>query len=110
METNYIAEHSLGSFYKMDAGALMWQPMMANDSAPIEDDWGEVEESLIGEEVVNFRGDEMTLSEAYEIIREELDVCEYCLGEGYVVSDADDGEGHIMRGAGEEVKCVCQYE
>ena len=36
--------------------------------------------------------------------------CEFCGGEGVVTTDADDGEGHIMRGAGNEVPCVCQLE
>lgn len=36
--------------------------------------------------------------------------CEHCGGEGVVRTDADDGEGHIMRGAGGEVPCICQIE
>lgn len=36
--------------------------------------------------------------------------CEHCGGEGVVRTDADDGEGHIMRGVGGEVPCICQIE
>lgn len=34
-------------------------------------------------------------------------VCLYCLGEGEIATDEDDGEGNMMRGVGVE-KCICQ--
>ena len=36
--------------------------------------------------------------------------CDYCGGEGVITGDADDGEGHLMRGAGDEETCICQLE
>lgn len=36
--------------------------------------------------------------------------CETCEDEGFIMSDADDGEGHIMAGAGYPEKCICQFE
>jgi len=36
--------------------------------------------------------------------------CEECGGGGYVTEDADDGEGHIMRGAGDWVRCICNLK
>lgn len=37
------------------------------------------------------------------------EVCEFCLGEGEVSEDVDDGEGHTMRGVGTR-KCICRVE
>lgn len=85
----------------------MWQPIMQGSEYPHPDEWGEVEDDLIGDELVEFRGATMTLSEAYKIIIGEM-VCEYCEGTGEMACDEDDGEGHIMRGVG-TTKCICTY-
>jgi rubrerythrin len=41
----------------------------------------------------------------YDIDSDYEDKCEVCGGEGWVREDASDGEGHIMRGAGDDVRC-----
>lgn len=35
------------------------------------------------------------------------DECEFCGGEGFVVTDEDDGEGHVRIGVGHR-RCVCK--
>lgn len=45
-----------------------------------------------------------------ETCKQECDVeevCDDCLGTGEIVTDEDDGEGHVMRGVGNR-KCHCQ--
>lgn len=34
--------------------------------------------------------------------------CEFCAGTGVVNEDVSDGEGHTMRGVGDEKPCICQ--
>lgn len=36
-------------------------------------------------------------------------VCMYCLGTGKISIDEEDGEGHTMRGVGEQ-RCYCQIK
>ena len=38
------------------------------------------------------------------------EVCEFCHGSGTTHEDVDDGEGHLMRGVGKEIPCICQIE
>lgn len=40
----------------------------------------------------------------------DADECEWCGGTGEVMVDAEDGEGHTMRGAGGFKKCTCKLE
>lgn len=70
---NFIREDSLGSYYRMNDGQLEFQPMSQGQNKPIEDEWYMVEKDLVGSEICNFRGAQMTLNQAYEIIERELD-------------------------------------
>lgn len=63
----------MGSHYKMENGVLMFAPMSADGTMPTDDEWGEVDEDLVGSEPVVYHGEEMTLSEAYTIIRQEIE-------------------------------------
>jgi len=36
--------------------------------------------------------------------------CDFCDGDGERSTDVDDGEGHLMRGVGDKVKCICQIK
>lgn len=70
----YFAAHDVGSFYRMQDGVLEYQPM-GNDphALPLTDEWGAVEEDIVGSEPVIYESQEMTLSELYKIIKSELE-------------------------------------
>jgi len=38
------------------------------------------------------------------------ELCEYCEGTGEISTDVDDGEGHIMHGAGDKEPCICKIK
>lgn len=62
----YIAK-DLGCKYRWNEEfkCLEWAPGMVDGTY---DEWGFVEEDLVGEEVVTFKGREMTLSQVYRMV------------------------------------------
>jgi hypothetical protein len=70
MNTVYIKD--LGSFYRISPeGNLEFSPASAEGEP--DDEFYEVEEHLVGDEIVTFDGDAITLSEAYFLIRKQLE-------------------------------------
>ena len=60
---------------------------------------------------LTFRGDkvEYTMREFLDLVGFDNLPCETCNGDGEVVTDEDDGEGHTMRGTGKPEPCPdCQ--
>lgn len=70
----YIADETLGSYYRMNGDQFEWQPMVKGVSEPYEEEWGIVEEDLVGTDKVVYADATRTLSEVYtEFIRPQLE-------------------------------------
>jgi hypothetical protein len=72
IENNVMICNDLGCAYKLsDDGALLWTPLMS-DGTYDDDEFGDVEPELVGEERVTFENREMTLYTVYDIVRGRL--------------------------------------
>ena len=65
----------LGCAYRWNSqyNSLEWCPMM-KDGTLDTDNWGVVEEDLVGEETVTYGGRDVTLSEVYRDVERQLGV------------------------------------
>lgn len=76
----YITVHSHGCHYRLadskdlPCTRLLYQPIVQGQDAPDtdEEEWGEVEQELVGDEVVDYLGETMTLREAHKDILKRL--------------------------------------
>jgi len=77
----YFIAHDTGSYYRYDGETFETQPISIGTQKwggvgalpPVEDDWGEVAETEVGDEVVTWEGEETELKVVYQIVQTELE-------------------------------------
>lgn len=75
----YIICEDLGCAFKWgeEFNELQWCPVMKDGTLDKDDDvenWGYVDEPIVGEELVTYKGKEVTLSDVYRDVEKQLGV------------------------------------